>query len=239
MTSDEPAAAGSGRPSGLFISGTDTDVGKTMVAVAITRSLVAAGLRVGVYKPVASGVGSDGGDPRRLWEAAGRPRSLGEVCPQAFPLPVAPAWAARAAGTSIDERRLRSGLDVWRAGSDVVVVEGAGGLFSPLAEGTLNVDLARDLRLPVVVVDEARLGAIGRTLAVVRAARAEGVPVTAVVLSHARPLDDDLALSIARDSAAELTRRLPGVAIASLGHAAAHIEPPLDWLSHAGGGGRD
>jgi dethiobiotin synthetase len=235
MTTEQTGPPGPARPVGLFIAGTDTDVGKTAVAVAIARWLVAAGLRVGVYKPVASGVGADGGDPRRLWEAAGRPRSLAEVCPQAFPLPVAPAWAARAAGTSVDERRLRSGLDVWRAESDVVVVEGAGGLFSPLAEGTLNVDLARDLRLPVVVVDKARLGAIGRTLAVVRAARAEGVAVTAVVLSHARPADDDLVLSIASASAAELSRRLPGVAIASLGHAAEHIEPPLDWLSHAGG----
>lgn len=223
---------------GLFIAGTDTDVGKTAVAVTIARSLVAAGRRVGVYKPVASGVGIDGGDPHRLWEAAGRPRSLAEVCPQAFPLPVAPAWAARAAGTSVDEGGLRSGFDVWREGSDVVVVEGAGGLFSPLADATLNVDLARDLRLPLVIVDEARLGAIGRTLATVRAARAEGVAVVAVVLSHVRPPrpdapENDLDASIPRDSLRELAHRLPGVAISSLGHGADRFEPPVHWLALA------
>jgi dethiobiotin synthetase len=223
---------------GLFITGTDTDVGKTAVAVVIARSLVAAGLRVGVYKPVASGVGADGGDPHRLWEAAGRPRSVAEVCPQAFPLPVAPAWAARAAGTRVNEGGLRSGFDVWREGSDVVIVEGAGGLFSPLADATLNVDLARDLQLPLVIVDEARLGTIGRTLATVRAARAEGMAVAAVVLSHVQPPrpngpEHDLDASIPRESLRELALRLPGVALTSLGHGAGEVVPPLDWLALA------
>jgi dethiobiotin synthetase len=141
---------------------------------------------VGVYKPVASGVmpGSfPESDATRLWEAAGRPLSLEAVCPQRFAAPISPPRSARAAGHRVDERLLRDGFTVWRDASDIVIVEGAGALFSPLGDATNNADLARDLDLPLVVVDTARLGAIGRTLAVVEAAAAGGrraVPCRAV-----------------------------------------------------------
>jgi dethiobiotin synthetase len=157
---------------GLFVTGTDTDVGKTAVSVAIARQLVAAGTRVGVYKPVASGVTGEESDASWLWEAAGRPLTLGQVCPQAFAAPLSPPRSARAEGRRVDEALLRAGLEPWRAVSDIVLVEGAGSLFSPVGERSLNVDLARDLALPLVIVDAARLGAIGRTLTAVRAARA-------------------------------------------------------------------
>ena len=101
---------------------------------------------------------------------------------------------------------LHAGFEVWRTSSDLVVVEGAGGLFSPLADGVLNVDLARNLGLPLVLVDAARLGAIGRTLATCTAAAAMGLRVAAVVLSHVERLsgsDSDPASpsAIARASA--------------------------------------
>src|SRR5690606_5011568 len=88
---------------GLFITGTDTGVGKTYVAAIIARSLRIAGFRVGVYKPAASGCRVDGAeltsdDALDLWEAAGRPGSLDEVCPQRFLAPLAPHLAARAEG---------------------------------------------------------------------------------------------------------------------------------------------
>jgi dethiobiotin synthetase len=232
---------------GLFMTATDTDSGKTAVATAIVAELVAAGHRVGVYKPVASGVPRDAAgrpaaesDPGRLWQAAGRPLTLQAVCPQAFALPLAPAGAARIEGRTIDERLLRTGFDAWRGSSDLVVVEGAGGLFSPLADATLNADLARDLGLPLVVVDAARLGAIGRVLAVVRGARAEGLSVAAVVLSHVRapegdPADPTSDTAITRDSAADLARRLPGVAVGTLAHAAERVTPATDWISLARG----
>ena len=124
-----------------------------------------------------------------------------------------------------------------------MIVEGAGGLFSPLGETTLNVDLARDLDLPLVVVDAARLGAIGRTLAVVRAARAEGLHVAAVVLSQIEPSGsshDDPASpqAIAIHSASDLTERLRPVPVTMLAHHATAIEPDLDWLRLARSGGR-
>jgi dethiobiotin synthetase len=236
--------------SGLFVTGTDTDVGKTAVAVAIVRGLMRdglqSGLRVGVYKPVASGVppgGASGSDMARLWEAAGRPLSLEAVCPQRFEAAISPPRSALAEGRRIDETLFRSGFDAWRNASDIVIVEGAGGLFSPLGETTLNADLARDLDLPLVVVDAARLGAIGRTLAVVRAARAEGLHVAAVVLSQIEPSEsspDDPASpqAIAIQSASDLAERLKPVPVTMLAHHATAIEPDLDWLRLARSGGR-
>jgi dethiobiotin synthetase len=127
---------------------------------------------------------------------------------------------------------------VWRESSDVVVVEGAGGLFSPLGDTLLNCDLARHLALPLVIVDAARLGTIGRTLATVRAARAEGLRVVAVVLSQIAPAEggtgpvgDD---GIARDGAAEIAARLPNVPVAVLPHAQATEVPLIDWSIAAG-----
>ena len=227
---------------GLFVTGTDTDVGKTAVAVAIVRSLVAAGRRVGVYKPVASGIADaadPGGDPYRLWEAAGRPGTPAQVCPQAFPAAIAPVRSAAASGRTVDEPLLRAGLAAWRS-SEVVIVEGAGGLFSPLGAKSLGADLAREFALPLVVVDSARLGAIGRTLATVRAARAEGLSIAACVLSEVTPPrgapgDPQADAQIAADAVADLHRLLPGVPITILGHGAAAFAPAIDWWAAAGG----
>lgn len=227
------------RPPGLFVVGTDTDVGKTAVATAIVRGLRAAGHRVGPYKPVASGIASpadERGDPWRLWDAAGRPLTVEQVCPQSFAAAVAPPAAARAEGRVVDERLMRQGIDPWMGTSDVVVVEGAGGLFSPVGASTLVVDLARDFAWPIVLVDAARLGAIGRSLATIRAARAEGLRMAAVVLSHTAPtgVDDGpaSAAAIVRESVAELAART-GLPVAVLDHGATLPPPGIDWMALA------
>jgi len=223
---------------GLFVTGTDTGVGKTAVAESILRELVARGRSVGAYKPVASGVGPSaaGSDPELLWLAAGRPRTLTDVCPQAFAAAIAPADAARAEGREIDEGLLRSGFAAWRDGDRFVVVEGAGGLFSPLSDATLNVDLAREFGLPLVIVDSGRLGAIGRVLGTFRAARAEGLAVAAVVLSHVEPLDErveepESAWRVADAARQELVRRLAPIPVAVLRHGSSSIEPKIDCHS--------
>jgi dethiobiotin synthetase len=226
---------------GLFLCGTDTDVGKTAVAEAILRQLVRCGVSVGVCKPVASGVTADGGDPYRLWEAAGRPGALEDVCPQAFTAAVAPARAAAAEGRTIDEALLATAVEGWLSRSECVVVEGAGGLYSPLSPRVLNADLARELGLPLVVCDDARLGAIGRTLAVVTAARSQGHHVAAVVLSEvhdpgpATADDPTSAAGIALSGYQELAQRLAPLSVARLRHRAERIEPVLDWMALASG----
>jgi len=224
---------------GLFIAGSDTDVGKTAVATAIIRSLTSSGRRVGVYKPVASGLAwaaDERGDAWRLWDAAGRPLTPQQVCPQSFAAAIAPAAAARAEGRHVDERLMRMGLEPWFAISDVVVIEGAGGLFSPISEVTLVADLAREFALPLVVVDAARLGAIGRTLATVRAARAEGLRVAAVVLSHTAPVVEAdgpaAARTIAREAAAEIAGRT-SLPVTILDHGATMLPTGIDWAAMA------
>lgn len=184
-----------GRIPGLFVSGTDTNVGKTYVATAIVRALAAKGQRVGVYKPAASGgertaTGWRYADPESLWEAAGRPLTLNAVCPQCFAAPLAPYLAARAEGREIDEHWLRSGLEPWRSVSDFLVVEGAGGLLSPLGPNDLALDLALDFQLPLVIVAPNRIGVVNQVLQTLCAARhfraSRSAPVAAVVLNDVR-----------------------------------------------------
>ncbi|QDT70426.1 ATP-dependent dethiobiotin synthetase BioD 1 [Planctomycetes bacterium MalM25] len=194
--------------SGLFITGTGTEVGKTHVAALIARQLVAEGVRVGVYKPAASGcrriddeLVAD--DAVALWEAAGRPLTLEAVCPQRFEAPLAPNVAAREAGMRVDAELLRGGLEPWRD-FEFVLVEGAGGLMSPLSDADYNADLARDLDLPLVIVAANRLGVINDTLQTVITAGARSLPVAGVVLNDVTPTADE-----SRDTnAGELKQRL-------------------------------
>ena len=156
-------------PLGLFVTGTDTEVGKTYVAALIARSLVAAGHRVGVYKPSASDCVNDGNqlvseDAVVLWEAAGRPFNLDAVCPQRFRAAMAPHLSARAEGRQVDSQLLRSGLSLWTDHCDIVIVEGSGGLMSPISDTKYVADLAVDFGYPLVLVSANVLGAINQTL---------------------------------------------------------------------------
>ena len=219
---------------GLFITGTDTDVGKTAVAVTILQQCVSLGIHCRAYKPVASGTQSSPSDIDRLWSASGNAGTHDEVCPQSFQLPVAPEQAAAAEGRQVDDVLLRQGLQPHMI-AELVLIEGAGGLFSPLSHQTLNVDLVRDFQIPVVLVDSSRLGAIGRTLSTVTAAESVGLTVSAVVLSHSEsgnqggdktPDSPDV---IARTAQAELQRRLPHLVVCGLGYNASIIQPLVEW----------
>ncbi len=172
----------------LFFAGTDTDVGKTYTASCVASGFQRAGRRVGVYKPVASGcreVDSSliADDAVALWEAAGRPRTLEEVCPQRFIEPLAPPEAAAAEGKVVDADLLRSGAVCWEEDSDLLIVEGAGGLLSPLADGVLNIDLVKQFEVVMLVIVAAnRLGAIHQTLATCAAAVHHGVKPCGIIL---------------------------------------------------------
>ncbi len=189
---------------GLLVTGTDTDVGKTFVACQIAAALRDSGVRVGVYKPVASGATQRDGDPTQrdgnivsqdawdLWQAAGRPRSLHDVCPQTFRQPLAPPLAARAEGRTVDRRQLITGLRLWRD-YEFVIVEGAGGLLSPIADDYLVADLAEELRLPVLIVAANRIGVINQTLQTLTSARARcphAVPLGIVLNDRQSAVDD-------------------------------------------------
>lgn len=221
---------------GLFITGTGTGVGKTYVAALITRSLVASGKRVGVYKPVASGCEMLAGelvspDAVTLWEAAGKPSTLAQVCPQQFAAPLAPHLAARAEGRRVDAKLLRSGLEFWRESSDIVLVEGAGGLMSPISDDDYNADLAEEFGYPLIIVAENMLGTINATLQTLIVADTfrEGLTIAGVVLNSARQIADDPSTDSNPD---ELARRCVPPLLANIAFQG-ELETTVDWWSLA------
>lgn len=182
------------RPRGWFIVGTDTGIGKTHVGSLLAARWRAEGRRIGVYKPAESGWSPDNeteSDAFRLWNAAGKPLSLNQVCPQRFHTPVAPYLAAEREQRTLDSELLRTGLAPWLTGFDAVLVEGAGGLFSPLTRDCLVADLAVEFGFPLVIVAPDRLGVIHQVMATLEAARsyAPTLRVAGIVLSQPRPVD--------------------------------------------------
>jgi dethiobiotin synthetase len=225
------------RVRGLFITGTDTGVGKTRVAALIANNLRAAGNRVGVYKPAASGCRREGGrlrsdDSLALWQAAGGPGPLERVCPQLFVAPLAPHLAAREEGKRLDSGLLRSGLAFWEDRSDVIVVEGAGGLMSPLGDAESVADLAADFGYPLVIVARNALGTINHTVQTLLVASVfrGGLPVAGVVLNQTVPPGADASEASNRR---ELAARCSAPLLAEVGWQAKQFDPAVDWFALA------
>jgi dethiobiotin synthetase len=175
---------------GLFITATDTGVGKTEIACALLRLARASGQPMGALKPAQSGVspGEEGAsDAARLRAAAGTEDSPELVCPYTFEAPLAPAVAARLAGKSISVDRVIHSARTLESRHGAVLVEGAGGLLAPLTEDCDYRDLAARLGLPVLVIARAGLGTINHTLLTLEALRARAIPVLGVVLNRADP----------------------------------------------------
>jgi dethiobiotin synthetase len=223
---------------GLFIAGADTGVGKTYVTALIARALAADGRKVGVYKPAASGCRREGGmlvsdDAVALWNAAGRPGELDRVCPQCFAAPLAPHLAARAEEKEIDADLLRDGVEWWRQRSEIVLVEGAGGLMSPMGDEEYVVDLADALGFPLLIVSRNVLGAINQTLQTLIAATvlSDRLAVAGVVLNQPQPpAADDVSLASNR---AELAARCVPPILAEVFWNAEDFDAPVDWFALA------
>lgn len=173
-----------GRPRGVFVTGTGTEIGKTVVAAAIARTLAAEGRSVAVFKPVVTGL-EEGveSDHALLRRASGSGQSDEEIAPYRYDPPASPHLAAALAGEEVDPGVLRETARLAAAGAEVLVCEGVGGLLVPLADGYLVRDLAVDLALPLVVAAAPGLGTINHTLLTLEAARAAGLEVRAVVLT--------------------------------------------------------
>jgi dethiobiotin synthetase len=224
-------------PRGVFVTGTGTGVGKSVLAATICAGLAARGESVAALKPGVTGLDEEPGewrpDHELLATAASAGQSPEEVAPYRFGPAVSPHYAAELAGVPIDaEALLRAARDAGE-GSDAVVVEGVGGLMVPLAPDYLVRDLAADLALPVVIAARTGLGTINHTLLTLEAARSSGLRVAGVVMT---PWSDD-AEPIARSNRATVERLgrarvtgLPPTNPESLAEAAAVL--PLDeWLS--------
>jgi dethiobiotin synthetase len=219
---------------GLFITGTGTGVGKTYVGALVAQTLRDAGKRVGVYKPVASGCEERGGklvslDAIALWEAAGRPGTLEQVCPQVFAAPLAPHLAARAEGRLVDSELLRSGIGFWMDLCDFVVVEGAGGLMSPISEDDYNANLAAEFGFPLLVVAANVLGTINATLQTLITANTfrDNLRVAGLVLNSLQPPGRDPSVE---SNADELARRC-GAPLLTMVEYEGGFDRVVDWGS--------
>ena len=176
---------------GLFITGTDTGVGKTYVTALIARELTTAGSLVGVYKPCCTG-STIGRDQQPIWDDVTRLSAAVDdrfeeprICPQRFHAPLCPPAAARSEGRRVDAALLRSGARWWNERVRMLLVEGVGGLLCPLTETETVADLACDLGYPLIVVARLGLGTINHTLLTLEAAARRGLCVAGIVLNEA------------------------------------------------------
>jgi len=175
---------------GIFVTGTDTGVGKTVVACALVRGLREGGARVAVMKPVASGAfrtpeGLRNTDALALMEAAGPERSdtYDEVNPYCFEPAISPHIAAREAGIDVDTSMIRQKYDRLSAGADWVVVEGAGGWYAPINEHQTMADLAWALSVPALLVVGLKLGCLNHAQLTRLGVESHGVRLAGWVVS--------------------------------------------------------
>lgn len=170
--------------SGIFVTGTGTEVGKTVVAAVTARTLAAEDKMVAVFKPCVTGLEEDGeSDLELLRRASGSAQSDEQIAPYRYGPPVSPHLGAALAGEKVEPERLLAAAEAAAEGADAIVCEGVGGLLVPLADDYLVRDLAVALGYPVVVVASPSLGTINHTLLTLAAARDAGLEVVSVVLT--------------------------------------------------------
>jgi dethiobiotin synthetase len=219
----------------LFITGTDTGVGKTVITGAIATLLRSAGLRVGVLKPVATGCvrrreGLVSEDAEFLAHHADSPHPLDIICPQRFEEPLAPAIAARRVNQPLDWPSIQRSLDVIAATSDVMLIEGVGGLMVPLDDRHTVLDLAQWLALPAVIVARPNLGTINHTLLTAAALRHANLPIAGVVINR-YPSDTPATVEETNPPAIEKWGKLRILAIVPETRSPISLNIPADVLS--------
>ena len=168
----------------LFLTGTDTDVGKTYVASLLVRALRRTGLDAVGFKPICCG---DRADAEALWEASARSPALNDVNPVWLRTPAAPYTAAMIENRPIDLALIRESFAKLRSVHPAVIVEGVGGWRVPITKDYFVADLAAEFGLPVAVVVANRLGALNHTLLTVESIRARGLTCAGLILNHPSP----------------------------------------------------
>lgn len=229
---------------GFFITGTDTEIGKTAVTAGLTARAAQLGLRAAPIKPLAAGQEFVDGrwindDVQRLLAATNLDLSAADIGPLQMRTPCAPHIAAKLEGVNIDRSSLLSAIHATAAKADVSFVEGVGGFRVPLIDGWDTADLAVDLALPVIVVVGLRLGCINHALLTAEGVRARGLTIAGWVANQVDPamahVADNLAAlerAFSHEFAAPCLGHVPRLLSPSPAAVAAHLRlpPPLELL---------
>lgn len=183
---------------GIFITGTDTGVGKTYVGACIAAAMRGKDIDVGVMKPAETGCSLRRGEPvpadtLALMRSAGVADPLELVNPFRFLAPLAPLVAAEREGKRVNLRKVIAAYRLLEQRHDFMIVEGAGGILVPLTMGKSYRDLAADLGLPVLIVARPGLGTINHTLLTIEALRRRSIPLAGIVINHSAPRTSGLA----------------------------------------------
>ena len=210
----------------ILVTGTDTGVGKTYVACGIAASLHRRGLQVGPFKPVETGCEWDSetktlvaADARLLQEVSGSTAAPDVICPFRFRSPLAPSVAAEMEGVAFEARAVKERLEVCyfslTSAHDIVIVESAGGILVPIADGFHFGDLARLLDLPVLVVAGSKLGVLNHTLLTLSFLERVGLEIVGCVLNHT-----SVEKSLATETNFNALRKLTSVPVFAISHIA-------------------
>ncbi|MFH0938176.1 MAG: dethiobiotin synthase [Planctomycetota bacterium] len=211
---------------GLFVTGTDTGVGKTVISCSFVHILREQMVDAVGFKPVATGKVGDGwSDATALHEASGKCEPIEKICPLRFALPLAPTLAARAEGLGSPDLNLaRHTLTQLCTQHDAVIVEGIGGVLTPLDEQTLVIDFMAKIAFPALIVCRAGLGTINHTLLTVREIQRANLPLVGIVMNCTRAEDVNLMIGakeeIERISGQRVIAMLPYFGVVE------ELEPP-------------
>ncbi|HMK49714.1 MAG TPA: dethiobiotin synthase [Thermodesulfovibrionales bacterium] len=185
-------------PKGFFITGTDTGVGKTIITGALIKVISRMGFSVGGMKPIESGCLLEGNilvpsDGMFIKATAHMEEDIGLITPCCFRTPLAPLPASEIEGLPVDIKKIRRAFDDLSRKYDTLVVEGMGGLLVPITKNYFIIDMAKDFKLPTIVVARPSLGTINHTLLTVNYAIREGLQIAGIVINYSLPPEDTIA----------------------------------------------
>jgi len=199
----------------IFITGTDTNVGKTTMTAALLLALQQQGKSVGIFKPVETGVDAEHcgqSDTERLRRLLSPPPSFDSVSLYAFPQPLAPLAAARAIGATIDLSLIRSRMDKL-AQHSFLLIEGAGGIFTPLTTTATMRDLVSLLNIPCLIVGRTSLGGVNHCLLTMEALQHAGIPLIGIILNEPSSQHSKTAIAQQQQSTVELIKEWSSVPV--------------------------
>jgi len=200
----------------LFITGTDTTIGKTTITAALLLALQQRDKSVGILKPVETGFDvehQEHSDTDRLRRLLSPPPSFDSVCLYAFPQPLAPLAAARQTGTTIDLSRIRSHMHELTQRYSFLLIEGAGGIFTPLTPQHTIRDLVRLLNVPCLIVGSTNLGGVNHCLLTLEALQQTGIRLCGILLNESDSKNQTAITRQQQESTVELIREWSSVPV--------------------------